>query len=195
MIFLQISPWGEESPHSEFMGPLLWQGSFPEGQPLHLTSYGAKLPICSIQCPMISTSQVFRVKSFQIVAKMRIWGSVWFIFSLSLSLANTSWQIPNSSSSKKWDNRKVECDATNKRLFAHFTVLEITIWSINKTVQFWWRPKVMYLVYYFHLFGMRIFGVWIERGPIDFSTCLSSTNMYWYCTFRFVFILYKFISI
>ena len=121
--------------------------------------------------------------------------SVWFIFSLSLSLANTSWQIPNSSSSKKWDNRKVECDATNKRLFAHFTVLEITIWSINKTVQFWWRPKVMYLVYYFHLFGMRIFGVWIERGPIDFSTCLSSTNMYWYCTFRFVFILYKFISI
>ena len=75
MIFLQICPWGGESPlriHGPtFMTRLLCRRS-NLSPPTHLTSYGAKLPIYSIQCPMISTSQVFRVKSFQIVARMRI---------------------------------------------------------------------------------------------------------------------------
>ena len=110
----------EENCLAEFIGLLLLQGSSQEVSHLttsFLTSYGVEVPIYFIQCPEISTSRLFIWNHFNIFPK---WKSRKFGLIHLLSPANTRWQISNSSSSQKveWDNRKVECDATNGKYLA-----------------------------------------------------------------------------
>ena len=108
MIFLKVLH-GEESPHSEFMGPLLWQGSFAESQLLSNPPNPPNLLRCKTDHQFHPMSNDFHITGFscKIISKCSQNGNlrgdetvVWIIF---FSLVQTPLdRFPIALLPKKW---------------------------------------------------------------------------------------------